>query len=428
MTTAIASARRTARPHPHFSGWTMLGVGGLALLLSQTAQTPGLAVFVDPMLAEFGWSRSLISAAYTVATLVSAGAVFLAGRLIDRAGHRRVIVATTVAFVAGLLAMGSVTGSATFLLGLTLLRVSGASVLSLAARTLVSQWFVRRRGRAVSLINLGKMVGIALVPPANALLIAAVGWRDAWRVNALVVGLALVPAALLVRGRPAQIGQFPDGRRPEPEDGTSAGAEGGEDAWTLGQARRTRAFWLLLSASAVPALLTNGLSFTQVSLFTAQGLSATVAATVFSVESVVAVPVTLLAGWLADRFGPRPVLAIGQAMLAAAMLWLTVTDSVATAMVYGVLRAVTAGTWVLATEVAWPAFFGNRYLGSILGFTYAVAFVGAALGPLPFGLVYDAFGRYDYALWGLMVLPLVTTWAALAASPPGPPPRRVRGV
>ena len=153
----------------------MLGVGGLILFLSAPAQTYGFSVFIDPMLTEFGWSRSLISSTYTIATLVSAGVVFMSGNLIDRFGHRRVMVVTTVLYAIALLVMGSVVNPFTLVLGFTLLRCTGSSVLTLTGRTLVSQWFVRRRGRAVSIINLGKMLGMGIVPAGNAVLITIWG-------------------------------------------------------------------------------------------------------------------------------------------------------------------------------------------------------------------------------------------------------------
>ncbi len=412
-------ARPVARPHPHFVGRTMLGVSALALLLSAPAQTYGFSVFIDPMLAEFGWSRSLISAAYTIATLVSAAVVFLAGGVIDRFGQRRVMLVTTVAYVVSLLVMGTVSNQIGLLLGFTLLRATGSSVLTLAAWTLVAQWFVRRRGRVVSLINLGKTLGMAIVPPANALLIERFGWRGAWQLNALLVALLVPLVALLVRSRPEEVGQYPDGHRPDAAEAAASVADD-EGSWSLGQALRTRAMWLLLTLTLVPALITNGLSFNQISILTRTGLTPTVAATTFAVESVVALPMTLLVGWLADRFGPRSVLALGQATLTLAMLSLAFTMPAEMAFVFGALRGLSSGTWILASEVAWPAYFGRRYLGSIVGMSFTVSFIGAAVGPLPFGLIYDAFGNYDYAIWALTLLPAVTTWAALITRLPGP--------
>jgi len=407
------------RPHPHFSGWTMLGVASLVLLLSTPAQTYGFSVFIDPMLTQLGLSRSLVSVVYTVATLVSAGAVFLVGGVIDRHGHRSVLAATTVVYAAALVVMGAVGGTWTLLLGFTLLRATGASVLTMTARTHVAQWFVRRRGRAVSVVNLGKMLGLAVVPPVNAALIQQIGWRDTWRVNALVVAL-LVPVALhLVRNRPEEVGQFPDGQR-----GIDAGVPADpadrldQRSWTRREALRTRAMWLLLAATFVPALVTNGLSFNQISILTQAGLTPTAAALTFTIESAIAMPMTFLAGWLADRFGPRPVLALGQALLVAALICLTFVTPGPTALLFGVLRGLTTGTWILATEVAWPAYFGRRHLGSIAGLSFAVSFVGAAIGPLPFGVIYDLFGSYRYAIWGIAILPAMSTIAALVATPP----------
>jgi cyanate permease len=51
--------------------------------------------------------------------------------------------------------------------------------------------------------------------------------------------------------------------------------------------------------------------------------------------------------------------------------------------------------------------------------SFGVSFIGVAIGPLPFGLIYDATGSYDPAIWGLVVLPVLTTWAALTARSPG---------
>jgi len=416
----VVSFRSTIdRPHPHFAGWTMLTVSAFALLLSTPAQTYGFSVFVDPMLADLGISRSFLSIAYGVATLASAGMVLLIGHVIDRRGHRVVMAISAAIYAVALLLMGSVTGAASLLIGFALLRTAGASVLSLSARTLVSQWFERRRGRAVSLINVGKTLGMAFVPSANALLIAQIGWRDAWRVNALVILLLVPVAILIVRGRPEEIGQFPDGERIEPPaDIELQSIEDERQSWTVGQALRTRTMWLLLSATIVPAAITNGLSFNQISILTQAGLTPTIAALTFAVESAIALPMTLFSGWLSDRIGPRFVLMFGQVALLLTLVCLAFTASLEMAILFGVLRGITTGTWVLGTEVILPVYFGRRYLGSIVGLSFAAAFTGAAIGPLPFGVSYDLTGGYDVAIVGLAVLPVITTLAAFLAKPP----------
>ena len=74
--------------------------------------------------------------------------------------------------------------------------------------------------------------------------------------------------------------------------------------------------------------------------------------------------------------------------------------------------------WAVAIDATWPAYFGRDRLGSIRGMTFAVEILGAAIGPIPFGLVYDALGEYNLAIWGLLVLPVAAAGALILATPP----------
>ena len=73
---------------------------------------------------------------------------------------------------------------------------------------------------------------------------------------------------------------------------------------------------------------------------------------------------------------------------------------------------------MVAADVAWPAYFGRRHLGSIRSVGFSVAIAGAALGPIPFGLAYDLLGGYNPAIAGLLILPIAATAAVLLARPP----------
>lgn len=408
-----------------FAGWRVLAVAALAVFLSGPGQTFGVSVFLDPLLAETGWSRSLVSTIYSLATLISAGVLLIIGRQIDRLGHRVVLVGATIGFGCALFLTSSAQAPIVLLTGFALLRTCGSGVLTLAARTLVPQWFVRRRGRAFSVLGVAGALSLAAIPPFGEALIRWTDWRTAWRIEAFIIVAILVPLVVIfVQDRPEDIGQLPDGETQI--DRESAMLEGlgvaDGDSWTLQQARRLRAFWLLLGAGVVPALVITGLSFNQVSIFTERGLPAGLAATTFAVESLVSLPTTVLSGWLSDRVPLRFVLAGSQAFLAAAVICLLFADSPAMAVVYAAVRGVSTGLWSVAADVAWPSYFGRRHLGSIRGLTFAAGVAGAAIGPLPLGFAYDVFGRYEVALIGLLILPIGAVGAVLFAKPPGPPP------
>ena len=406
----------------HFSGWQVLFVAGLANFLSGPAQTYGVSPFVEPMLADLQWSRSLFSSAYSLGTLASAGVLILVGRQIDRVGNRLVLSCAALGFGLALLLLSATSGGIALLAGFALLRTCGSGIIGLGTRTLIPFWFVRHRGRAFSLLGLAGSLSLAAIPPVNQLLIDGFGWRAAWRIDALVILLVLLPAVtLFVRNRPEEIGQRPDGTRSEDAlGGTEPGVRPVEDeGLSLREVTKTLAFWGLVGASVVPSLVVSGLAFNQVAILTDRGLPATLAATTFAVESAIGIPTALLAGWLVDRFPVRYVLAAGQLCLAVAMVFLLVSSGVpALALVYSAWRGASSGLWMVAADVAWPAYFGRRHLGSIRSVGFAVGTVGASLGPLPFGLAYDLLGGYDPAIAALLMLPVAATVAVLFARPP----------
>ncbi len=410
-----ASSAQGARQR--FSGWWMLLVACLAVFLTGPAQTYGVSVFVDPMLNELGWSRSLFSSLYSVGTLASAGVLVFAGRQIDRLGNRIIISVATLLFGGALLLLSTVNSLVMLLIGFALLRAFGSGVLTLAARTLVPNWFHSRAGRAFSLIGLAAMLSQALIPTFNNAMIESFGWRDAFRINALIMWLLLLPiAAIVLRNRPSDIGQVPDG---VPAEEPRAGAVDDEQGVTLRAALRSITFWCLIGASVVPSLVITGLTFNQVAILADRGFPSSLAATTFAVESAVALPTTLLAGWLVDRFPVRIILMLGQVFLIVAMLFLLVAQSPALVLLYAAWRGASTGLWMVAADVAWPSYFGRKHLGSIRGVGFAVGVVGAAIGPIPVGLSYDLLGGYTAAIAGLLCLPVIAAVAVLRARPPG---------
>lgn len=418
MTVMSRSLKRSG-----LAGRTILFIAGLAVFISGPAQTYGVSTFVEPMIDELGVSRSVFSTAYSFGTLVSAIALMIIGRQIDRWGSRIIMALATLIFAAALGLLSVANTPAALLIGFALLRTCGSGVLTLAARTLIPHWFARRRGRAFSMLGLAGAISLALIPLAHSRTIEWLGWRGAWRLDAVILLLVFLPAVLLlVKNRPEDIGQFPDGVRPAADDPTAVSDAG--VGLTLRQALRTPAFWALVGASVVPSLVVTGLAFNQVAIFTDRGLPTTLAATTFTVESIFLMVITLGVGWLVDRYPVRYSLAAGQIALALAMVCLLLADGPVLALVYAALRGTSAGFWMVAADVAWPAYYGRRHLGAIRGFGFSFGVAGAAIGPLPFGLAYDFLGGYTPAIVALLVLPVLATIAVLLTRPPKLEPGR----
>ncbi|MGI9253900.1 MAG: MFS transporter, partial [Thermomicrobiales bacterium] len=345
---------------------------------------------------------------YALATLVCAAALLPAGRLTDRFGSRAVLTATALVLALALTLNGLAGSIAASVVAISLLRAAGAGILPLASRTLVPFWFVRERGRAFSVLGLASTFSVALIPVYHQIMVARIGWRHAWFVDAALL-LMLAPVIwLLVRDRPEDIGQLPDGDAPF---ATHATARHIPTDWgyTLREAFRTPAFWAVGLAYLAPSLLLTGLAFNQVALLGERGIPASFGAITFAIEAAISLPITLATGWFVDRRPFRGALAMAQVMMTLAVLVLLLWHAMAGAALYAALRGASVGLWLVSVDVSWPAWFGRKHVGSIRGAGTAISLAGAALGPIPFGIAKDRLGSYDPALAGLLVLPILAT-------------------
>jgi len=406
---------------PFFYGWVVVAASALAQFISGPGQTFLISVFIDPVISELGWSRTLVSSLYTAGSLTAGVAVIFVGRLLDRYGARIMLLAVGVLFGLAALWMSTVDHPVKLYVGFAALRTLGQGSLGLISTTLIALWFVRLRGRAMAIGAIGAAISMATFPIMAHALISHTGWRNTWVVLALVIWVVLVPIVLLVRRSPESVGLLPDGKPAQQlkEQAVDARASIAQEVnFSLSEALHTRSFWLLLFATSALPLITTGLCFHQISLLTIKGIQAGVATAVFSIIGPSQLLGTFIAGFMADRFPNRYLLVAGQVLLGMAMLWIFLIASSWQAFIYGAILGLSMGFIMNIAAVIWPNYYGRLHLGSIRGVSMASTVAFAALGPLPFGLVYDITGDYSLAILVLLALPVSCAVAALLALPP----------
>ena len=407
---------------PFFYGWVIVAVSTLAVFASGPGQTYNFSVFLDPLIEDTGWTRTQITGLYAAGSLTAAVLIIGVGRLLDRFGAR--VVLTTVVILFGLAAIGMsrVDSRLELYLGFTAIRTLGQGAMTMVPTTLVATWFVRARGRTTSLVTLGGALSAMTFPILGHYLISQYGWRSAWVVLAFVIwGVMLLPALVLVRRSPESVGLHPDGVRPEGIARESGPLPHGEVDFTLRAALHTRAFWLLLLAGSSFSLIGTALTFHNVALLTGKGLDAAVAAGVLSVMALSAMGANLVSGYLNDRFPNRLVLAGAQLILIAAMLMTFVISTPWMAFVYAVLLGTGQGFGMNTITVIWPNYFGRAHLGSIRGLAMTSTMAFAALGPLPFSVLFDLAGSFGLAVGVFLALPVLCAVLALLAAKPALP-------
>ena len=391
----------------------------MALFISGPGQTYSVSVFVDPIINDTSWSRTLVSGLYTAGSLTAAAVMVLVGRMLDRHGARVLMMVVGVLFGFAALWMSQVDSPVELYAGFAAIRTLGQGSLSLIGTTLVALWFVRMRGRAMALSSLGAVVSRAAFPPLIHLFISRWGWQGAWVALAGVIW-AVTPLALLAHRNPEAIGLRPDGAKAEPTgtESTPAAPPVREANFSLGEAVRTPSFWLLLFASSSHSLISTALIFHMVSVITSRGLDAGLAATVLSVSAPMSLAGTFAAGYLADKLPNRFLLAASQGILTLNMLWIFILSEPWQALVYGGMLGLGGGFSMTTNAVIWPNYYGRRHLGSIRGIVSTCMVGFAALGPLPFGLLFDLTDSYATAILVFLAMPTACAAAALLARPP----------
>lgn len=407
---------------PFYYGWMIVFISALGVFFSGPGQTYSVSVFIDSYIAEFGWSRSFVSTLYSSGTLLAGLLLPVIGKLVDRLGSRFMVAAVAATFGLVCLAMSLVFSPVMLFAGFFLVRLLGQGSMTLTSSTLVPQWFVSRRGKALSLMALGGTLSSALLPPLNTWLILSFGWRFGWQVWAVLLWAIMVPAALfLIRNRPEDVGLAPDNARAAK---LASGPEQQYDqhSWTVKEAMATRAFWLLLFCATIPAAINTGVTFHLASIMQDTGFAASaapaIAAAVLSTLAIVQLPFNFVAGALADKFRVHLLMMLAFAGQLLSLLLLLNIRSLPMAIVYGVLWGMLSGFYAINNGVIWPNYFGRRYLGSIRGIAMTAMVIGSAFGPLPFGFAFDYFGGYREIILLSMIMPALGMLAAFLSPPP----------
>lgn len=405
-----------------FYGWVMLAAAFVAMFASGAGQSFTISVFLNPLIDALDISRTSISSAYTLGTLTAALGLSFVGRLIDRFGARTMLACVALLLGASALAFSTVGNLLALYAAFTAVRIFGQGALMLTSTNLASQWFVRRRGLALSIVNLGFAAGWATYPPVIQMLIRQADWRTAWVWVGLFTWVLVIPLALVfVRSRPEAVGLHPDGEAPENRDAAPAQAHQGageQESWTVGEALRTPQFWIMALANSVPSMLITGMVVHQISYFGEQGLDAQVAANLFPVTAASMVAAGLIFGWMLDRVPTRRMMAVSLLCMAVAMYTMLIATTPLLAALYGVVLGISSGSMMMMTSYVWPQYFGRKYLGGVQGVALTISIVGASLGPLPFGLAFDLLGGYGEALTILSVLPIISAVAVFFTRPP----------
>jgi len=390
-------------------GWVIVAVGALMGCIGMGSMF-SLAVFLDPIAIDTGWSRAGISASMTVAFLAMGVGAFGWGWVSDRHGPRIVGIAGGILLGAGLVLASQATSLLAFQLAYGLFLGSAVGAFFAPMMATASAWFDRQRALAVSLVSAGLGMAPVTVAPLAQWLLSGHDWRTAQLVIGLVAWAILLPAALLLR-RPPAISVT-----------AAAAASAAGQNFTARQALSSRQFVVLSATFFACCLAHAGPIFHVVSYAVVCGLSAVAAVSVYSLQGLAGLGGRLLLGVLADRHGAKPVLIGGLLLQALAIGAFLPASSLgefyAVATVFGLAYGGVMPLYAVLTR----DYFGPRVMGTVFGAATMISCLGMAAGPAVGGWIFDRFGSYA----GMHLSSLVIGLGAVAIAFTFPPLPQIR--
>ena len=396
---------------PFFYGWIVVGVAFVTMAIGVNSRT-SFSLLVPPLLEEFKWDRATISATFSIGFVTSVVLSPLVGALMDRFGPRFVIPAGATVTAFGFLASTLATEPWHFYVTLGLFVVGGGLFINYIGHTVfLPNWFSKRRGLALGIAFSGVGVGSITIFPWMQHSIETVGWRGTNIALGILILVVIVPInALLQRRRPEDLGLLSDGASGDIDEENAAN-QAQEDArivdkewasvdWTLSSAMRTSRYWWLVAAFVTGLWAWYSVQVHQTQFLIDIGISGEVAATALGLVPLAGIAGQIMIGHFSDRMGREwgwTIALFGYFLTYILLLLLAVFPF--EALIYTMVAAQGVMGYGLASvfgAVGVELFAGKKY-GVIFGTLGAFAGVGAAMGPLATGWLFDLFGSYDVA-------------------------------
>lgn len=388
-----------------FYGWYIVGACFVIGLYVAGVMFYGFTAFIEPIVAEFGWSYTSVSFAASLRGLEMGILAPLVGVLVDRFGSRKLMVAGVVFLGAGLVMLGFTRSLAMFYGGFLMITFGAGGCTTLVTMTVVGNWFERNVGRAMGLMASG-FGASGLLIPAIVWLIAAYGWRTA----AITLGIGMwvigLPLAAVIRNSPEEYGYSPDGlARPDLPRQNHDANPGPQPHFR--SVLKTRSFMILNFAEFIRMLVLSAIVTHIMPYLGDIGLSRASAGYVAAAIPVLSVVGRIAFGWLSDFIDKKYVMAIAYALMGLGTFVLSRVGESGLVYVFLLFFSTGYGGIMVLRAAILRDYYGRVFFGKLLGILMGASAVGGVIGPTAAGWVFDRMGSY-HLIWqifcGLLVI------------------------
>ncbi len=399
---APATGTSAVRPPPHkriFFGWYIAVSGSINNFFVMGLTLHGFGVMYLPIHNEMGWSMAALAAGVSIRSLEQGFMAPFTGYLVDRLGPR-IMAFSGITIISIGLVMFSQAQDLRMYFAASVVASFGQSVGAMTPFSLaVMNWFERKRGMAMGILNTGN--GLAyLWAPITVLLLTQFGWRTTLLVGGIALWLVCAPLSLMAFRRPEQLGYRADGEE-RPEDAGVAIADRKpvppeELGMTVGEAMRTPAYYLLMIGTAVGGTALGTQAAFQVTHMLAVGYSPAFAGLLVGIYGVMQFSLRLLLGYAGDKLGRKRLLMLSYLFIGVGFALLANIHPSRPWLLPLYLAAFAPGqaAWVVLSQSAVADYFGVRRFGTLRGLNSSLTMPIALTAPIFAGWMFDTTGSY----------------------------------
>lgn len=375
-----------------FYGWVVVAAGGLIMSMIYGCQL-SYGIFFTELCGDLGWTRAMVSGAYSLYMIMHGAMYLVAGGLNDRHGPRLVLMISVITMGMAYTLMSTINTPWQLYAFYGVMIGGGMSLGHLAVTSTVSRWFMKKRGTAMGITMAIAGIGILISAPFAQFLIIKFGWRTSYLILAGPLVVIAVPISRLMRLNPSEKGLLPDGvEKIAAENNLPSSITN----FTFREAIKTKTFWLLFTMYSLFLFPLHMVGVHLKAYAIDFGITEMIAATIVGLRSGGSIVGNIVIGRVSDKIRKKTSFLIVYILLAAIMLWLIKARQPWQFCLFSLIFGFGFGGCLLLFPAIIGDWFGTKFHGSIYGALSTANIVGA-IGPFLAGYIHDTTGSYELA-------------------------------
>ena len=412
-----------------YYGYLIVPAAICGILMSIPGQTAGFSAFTEPLLGDLKIDRSTLAAAYCLGTMTSGLLLPKGGIFLDKFGTRITIFTVSICFALVLTLFSFsqqilfyfethfsfldrkaiyITGLSFLILGI---RFFGQGMLPVISNTMISRWFDQKRGQVVAVMGVVNSLCFNAAPLLMASMVGHFTWEVTWRILAAAAGIAfLIYSWIFFRDSPESCGLEVDGICDEDKENQPKKEMTG---MPVEEAKKTLNFKVVTLVLGLYGMTLTGITFHLEAIGTAAGLTKDQAMSIFIPVSFLSIPVGFTTAYISDKLPKKKLVLLLCITQACAYLCFSFQNTTPGYCLTIVFLGLSGGMFGPIMAIAYPWFFGRKYLGSINGKANSIIVIFSAAGPLIFSILKDMTGNFNTALYVCAVFPVILFFTGL---------------